>query len=287
MKLSVAITTLNNADTLDACLASVAWADEIVVLDSYSDDATLAIARAHRCRVAQHEFLGYGKQKQVAVEMTTHDWVLLLDADEVLSTALQDEIRALLVEGPRAVGYEIPRCEQLFWRMCSPAVRWNRYLRLFDKRHGRLSEMPVHAAPEVDGATARLRQPFYHFGETDIHTKVAKINGYSSGLVADKLAKGQRLHPLLQLVFYPPFAFLRSYIIKRGLMNGWAGFISAVVAAFYAFLKYAKLYEQVHAGRYGASLLPPEASRITRQSIASPSEDDPPESSPKSSRSRP
>jgi len=269
MKLSVAITTLNNEDTLDACLNSVAWADEIVLLDSYSNDRTLAIASAHGCRIAQHAFLGYGPQKQRAVEMTSHDWVLLLDADEVLSEPLQDEIRTLLSRGPRAVGYEIPRCEQLFWRMCSPAVRWNDYLRLFDKRYGRLSEIPIHAAPKVDGETARLHHPFYHFGETDIHTKVAKINSYSSGLVADKLAKGRQAHPLLQLVAYPPFVFIRSYFIKRGFMNGWAGFISAVVAAFYAFLKYAKLYERVNAERYGASLLPPEASRLTRQSMTS------------------
>jgi len=240
--LSVFVTTFNNADTLDACLGSVAFADEIVLLDSFSTDATLDIARRHGCRVFQHEFLGYGPQKQMALGHTRHDWVLLMDADEMLTPALAEEIRALLARGPDADGYEIPRREQVFWRLSHPGVRWNRYLRLFDKRQGRVTEMPVHAAPEVEGRVGRLRHPFVHFGEKDIHTKVDKINHYSTGLVADKLAKGRSGHPLV-MVLWPPLFFLRSFFLKRGFLNGWAGLIASVTAAFYVFLKYAKLHE--------------------------------------------
>ncbi len=241
-RLSVFITTYNNADTLDKCLSSVAWADEIVVLDSFSTDQSMEIARHHGCKIHQHEFLGYGKQKQMALEKTSNHWVLLLDADEMLSPELQKEIKALLETGPRVAGYALPRREQVFWRMNHPGVRLNYHLRLFDKRRGRLSDTPIHAAPKVDGGVGRLSQPFFHFGERDIHEKVDKINAYSTGLVADKLARGRKAYPLI-LIIYPPWIFFRSYVLKRAFLDGWAGFIASVVMSFYAFLRYAKLYE--------------------------------------------
>lgn len=257
-RLSVFVTTFNNARTLESCLASVDWADEIVVLDSYSGDATLDIAARHGARIVQHEFMGYGPQKQMALEQTTHEWVLLLDADEALSPALQAEVRALLARGPDADGYEIPRLEQQYWRMCNPGARLNHYLRLFRRDRGRVSDQPVHAAPKVDGVVERLDAPFYHYGETDIHTKMDKLNHYSTGLVADKVSRQRRPSPWI-LVFYPPLYFLRSYFFKRSFLNGWVGFINAVMAAFYVFLKYAKLYEHYQFERYGRSLMPENA----------------------------
>lgn len=261
--LSAFITTYNNAETLEACLRSIAWADEIVILDSISRDGTVDIAERFGCRVHQHPFQGFGAQKQMALELTTHDWVLLLDADEMLSPELAEEIRALLASGPRAAGYEMARREQLFWRMTGRGVRWNYYLRLFDKRRGRLSTDPIHAAPVVDGPVMRLRHPFHHFGERDIHAKVEKINGYSTGLVEDKRRSGRRAHPLIML-FYPPWYFFRAYVLKRAFLDGWAGFIASVVMSFYAFLKYAKRYELEQFERHGDTLLPDGAPRLER-----------------------
>ncbi len=240
--LSVFVTTYNNARTLGHCLQSVAWADDIVVLDSYSEDETEQIARRHGARFAQHRFLGYGPQKQMALEMTRHDWVLLLDADEALSPESQREIRALLARGPDADGYTLPRMEQIFWRMAHPATRHNYFLRLFNKHKGRLSNMPVHAAPKVDGTIRRLRHVFYHFGEIDIHTKVEKMNAYSTGLAQWRLEQGK--HPLLiWTLLYPPLFFLRQYLFKRQFLNGRAGLYNSIIAAFYAFLKHAKADE--------------------------------------------
>jgi glycosyltransferase involved in cell wall biosynthesis len=257
-RLSVFITTYNNGRTLTACLESVQWADEIVVLDSFSIDDTLSIAQRYGARVAQHEFMGYGAQKRMALAMTTHDWVLLLDADEALSPGLQTEIRRLLQDGPTMDAYEIPRQEQMFWRMYNPATRMNHYLRLFDKRKGSIDDVPIHAAPKAQGRITRLKAPFYHYGETDIHTKVEKINAYSSGVVVEKLRK-QRRGIRLIMVFYPPLFFIRSYLFKRNFLNGWAGFINSVIAAFYVFLKYAKLYEHRQFAKYGTRLLPDDA----------------------------
>ena len=143
----------------------------------------------------------------------------------------------------------------MFWRMMSTRSRLNGFLRLFDKNKTHITDMPVHAAPKVDGTTGRLRNPFYHFGEIDIHTKVDKVNHYSTGLVADKLAKGKKILPWT-MIFYPPIVFLKIYFLKRIFLNGWAGFIISLTMAYYAFLKYAKLYEYEQQKKFGTSLLP-------------------------------
>ena len=254
-KLSVAITTFNNAATLESCLESVRWADEIVVLDSFSTDRTVEIAKAYNCRLAQHEFLGYGPQKQSAIEKTENRWVLLLDADEMLTNELQKEIAYLLSREPKYNAYEIARLEQLFWRMNNPYCRLNFYLRLFDKEKTAMSHHAVHADPKTSGSTGRLRHPFYHFGEINIHVKEEKINAYSTGLVEEKVAKGKKGN-IWMLLLYPPFAFLQSYFFKRNFLNGSAGFIGSVINAHYAFLKYAKVHEWHKRAKYGRSLLP-------------------------------
>lgn len=251
--LSLVVTTLNNAQTLSKCLESVAWADEIVVLDSFSSDDTCEIARAHGARVIQHAFQGYAKQKQMAIDAATHDWVLLLDADEALSVEVGEEIRDLMATTPSADAYTLPRIELLFWRWSSPRVRMNHYLRLFDRRLCAMNDVPVHAAPESRGTIRRLTHGFYHYGEPDIHTKVEKLNSYSSGLVEYKARTGRSRSPWW-LVVYPPLAFVRSYIFKRNFLNGWAGFIGAVCMAFYAFLKYAKVYERFQTTKLSGGL---------------------------------
>jgi len=264
-KLSAFVTTFNNAHTLPTCLESIQWADEIVVLDSFSTDATMQIAVEFGARTFQHKFLGYGPQKQSAMEKTENRWVLLLDADEALSPELQREIQDLLRQGPDCDGYELLRQEQMFWRMASSKSRLNGFLRLFDKTKAQVSDMPIHAAPQVTGKIGRLKAPFFHFGEVDIHTKVEKINHYSTGLVADKIAKGKRPSPWV-MIFYPPLYFLRIFLFKRNYRNGWAGLIASLVMAFYAFLKYAKLFEHAQQQKYGVSLLPdcaPEPKRET------------------------
>lgn len=259
-KLSAVITTFNNARTLDFCLKSVHWADELLILDSYSTDETLEIAKNYNAHIVQHKFLGYGAQKQMAVDQASHKWVVLLDADEALSPELQQEIQDLLQTTPTKAGYVIPRLEQAFWRMANSGSRLNEFLRLFEKTKTRLGDMPVHAAPETKEATGRLKGVFYHFGETSIHTKVDKINSYSTGLVVDKLKRGKRGNPWM-MVIYPPYFFFQNYLFKRNFLNGWAGFIGSVSGAYYVFLKYAKLYEHRQFERYGTSLLPAGAPR--------------------------
>ncbi len=254
---SAVVTTFNNAETLRSCLESVRLADEIVVLDSFSTDQTCEIAAEYSARCIKHEFLGYSRQKQIVIDAASHDWVLLLDADEALTPELQKEIQTLMATGPDADGYAIPRIEQLFWRMTHPKSRMNHFLRLFDRRKGGMNDVPVHAAPEVHGHVEKTTAGFFHFGEPDIHTKVDKLNSYSSGLVTYKAKRKKSVSPWTCLL-YPPLVFLKSFVFKRNYRNGWAGVIGSVCMAFYAFLKYAKLYEHFRQADVAASLLPPE-----------------------------
>ncbi|MBS0569554.1 MAG: glycosyltransferase family 2 protein [Proteobacteria bacterium] len=246
-KLALVVTTFNSAATLGRCLASAAFADDIVVLDSGSTDATREIAARHGARIFVEPFHDYSTQKQSAIDKAAHDWVLLLDADEFVPPRARIEIERALSR-PEAVGYRLPRREQMFWTLQHRWSRINTHLRLFDRRRARMNAARVHAAPQTDGPVRTLRRAvFVHCGEPDIATKVAKINAYSSGLVADKLRQRKRFLGV-RMVLYPPLFFLRQYLFKRYFLNGWAGFISAATGAYYVFLKYAKVYEARRAG---------------------------------------
>ena len=245
--ISAVVTTLDNAGTLDDCLASLGFCDEIVLLDSGSTDATCAIAARHGARIHVEPFKGYALQKQSAIDKAAHDWVLLLDADETLTpqgcTAIETELLA-----PRAAGYRLPRQEWLFWRWPHAGTRPNWQLRLFRRSQGRMNSMPIHAAPEVAGTVIDLPAPFRHFGEGELSVRVDKVNRYSSGLVEYK-RQGRTPWLGMRVLLYPSFAFVRFYLGKRYFLNGWAGYLAARTQAFYAFLKYAKVLEAQRKGR--------------------------------------
>jgi glycosyltransferase involved in cell wall biosynthesis len=239
--LSVVVTTMNNADTLDACLRSVSWADELVVLDSGSTDATLAIAAHYGARIHSQPFAGYSAQKQAAIDLASQRWVLLLDSDESLGPAAVVSLQqALLV--PAHAGYQLWRREWQFWRWQSAHSRLNHYVRLFDRQRARMSDHQVHESVLVDGSVGVLDVVIDHAGEPDISGRVAKANRYSTMQLED-LAPRKVSWLRLRMVAYPAVAFLRYYVLRGHYRSGWAGFIAARIHAFYAFLKYAKLYE--------------------------------------------
>ncbi len=239
--LSVVVTTLNNADTLDACLRSVAWADEIVVLDSGSSDATVAIAAHYGARIHAQPFAGYSAQKQAAIDLARHRWVLLLDADESLPATGAAVLRQVL-QAPGHAGYQLWRREWQFWRWQSPRTRLNHYVRLFDRQRARMSGHQVHESVLVDGPVGVLDVIVDHYGEPDIAGRVRKANRYS-GMQLPELARRRVRWLRLRMVAYPAVAFVRYYLLRGHCRSGWAGFIAARIHAFYAFLKYAKLYE--------------------------------------------
>lgn len=244
--LSVVVTTFDNADTIGTCLGSVAFADDVLVLDSGSRDATRDIAARLGARVEVQPFAGYSAQKQAAIDLARHRWVLLLDSDEALSPAAAARIRAVL-QAPQAAGYVLLRREWVFWRWQPDRARLNHYVRLFDRTRARMSGHEVHESVVVDGPVQRLDAVIDHYGERDIEGRVEKANRYSSLQVRDRHARSPRFLRA-RMVVYPTVAFLRYYFWRGHWRGGWAGFVAARVHAFYAFLKYAKLYELRRSG---------------------------------------
>ena len=240
--LSVVITTYNSEETVQRCLDSVGFADEIVVLDSFSEDNTMTILEQAGAVIKQQKFKGFAQQKQDAINMASHRWILLLDSDEYLSESAQQAIKNWQSEAADAQGYSLPRIEWVFWRWSHRWVRHNRFLRLFDKQHMRIEERLVHESVTVDGTASAIDAPIMHYGERSISEKIKKIHHYSSLAAQDKFNKGKRCG-VLRIVFYPGFYFIRQYLFKRQIFNGMAGLINATINSYYAFLKYAKLYE--------------------------------------------
>lgn len=238
---SAVVTTFNSADTLDACLRGVTWADEIVVLDSGSTDATVAIAAHYGARIHSQPFAGYSAQKQAVIDLATHDWVLLLDSDEALDSAAAAQLQGIL-HAPAHAGYQLWRREWQFWRWQSSRGRLNHYVRLFDRRRARMSGHAVHESVVVDGSVGVLDVVMDHHGDRDISARTAKANRYSTLQVADLSGRGVRWLRL-RMVAYPTVAFARYFLFRGHWRSGWAGFVAARIHAFYAFLKYAKTYE--------------------------------------------
>lgn len=250
--LSAVVTTFDNADTVAACLASLRFADDIVVLDSGSTDETRTIAEAHGARVFVQPFAGYSAQKQAAIDLAAHDWVILLDSDEALPAIAADVVRQAL-ESPDVAGFELLRREWVFWRWQPGRARLNHYVRLFDRTHAAMSGHDVHESVVVRGPVRRLDAVIDHYGERNIEGRVAKANRYSSLQARDRHTRAPRFLRV-RMVAYPAVAFARFYFWRGHWRGGWAGFVAARVHAFYAFLKYAKLYELRQSGgeRYDA-----------------------------------
>lgn len=251
LPVSVVITTFNNAPTIRPVMESAAWADEIVVVDSGSTDGTLEIVAEFTDRIIHQPFLGFSKQKQLSIDSASHDWCILLDADEVLSDALTLEIRDVLSGKPQHAAYNLPRIEQLFWRMNHNGTRLNHFLRLFDRRTGAMNGKAVHESFATTGSIGQLKGGLYHFSGVTVDVQVEKINQYSTLSVKEKIRHRSSVSPWI-LVFYPPLYFFKSFVMKRNFLNGWAGFIGAVCMSFNAFLKYAKLYAHFQTGETGA-----------------------------------
>lgn len=251
MKLTVTVITRDEARHIAAALESVTWADETIVVDSGSTDDTVAIARRLATRVEVRDWPGYGAQKNYAAGLASHDWILSLDADERVTPALAAEIRALLDRGPDRGGYRVPR---VTWHL----GRWIRstdwypdcQLRLYDRRAARWDDRRVHESLRLDGPPGRLRHELQHYAYRDISHHLATIDRYTT-LAAEQWAAEGRRTSALEVALQPPFAFLRNYLLRRGVLDGAPGLIVSVLNAYYVFLKFAKLWERQHAPAAG------------------------------------
>jgi glycosyltransferase involved in cell wall biosynthesis len=241
--LSVTVITKDEAANLAAALESVSWADEIVVVDSGSADDSAAIARRFNATVVVREFRGYGAQKNFAASIARHDWILSIDADERVTPALADEIRALLRSAPAAPGYRIPRVTFHLGRWIRTTDWYPDYqLRLYDRRAGRWSERLVHESVRLEGKPGAgvLRGELQHFPYRDAADHLETIDRYST-LAADEMRREGARGGTISMLVHPPLAFLRNYVLRRGFMQGTAGLRISALNAYYVYLKFAKL----------------------------------------------
>ena len=245
-KVSVTIITLNEADHIGAAIDSAAWADEIVVVDSGSTDRTTDIAREKGATVLSRQWSGYVDQKNFAAERVSNDWIFSLDADERVPSALAAEVLALLANEPPKRGYRIPRVTFHLGRWIRTTDFYPDFqTRLYDRRSARWRGQYVHESVSVDGPAGQLRHDLEHYSYRDLRDQLDRINHYTSLAAREMHEAGRRAGPL-DLALHPPAAFLRNYILRRGILDGTAGLTISIVNAFSVFLKFAKLWELQH-----------------------------------------
>jgi len=244
--LSVVIITLNEEAKIKDCLESVAWADEIIVVDSFSEDSTVEIARNYTDKIYQREFAGFGEQKNFALSKTSGDWILSIDADERVTFELQEEIKRTLAN-PRACGYYMRVKSYFLGKWIKHCGWWPGYhLRLFRRDCGRFTDRLVHEAVQVDGPTAKLKNPLEHHPFFSVSDLIKKADTYSTLGAKVMVAEGKSSSSCHALT-HSAFAFLKTYFIKMGILDGWRGLaiaFSNAVGVFYRYMKCVEMKEQ-------------------------------------------
>jgi glycosyltransferase involved in cell wall biosynthesis len=242
--ISVTIITLNEADHIAAAIDSASWAGEVIVVDSGSTDATVAIARGKGARVECRAWTGWIDQKNFAAGLATNDWIFSLDADERITPDLATELQSLLRTDPPMGAYRMPRVTFHLGRWIRTTDFYPDYqTRLYDRRSARWRGKYVHESVALDaGRPGQLRGELLHFSYRDLSDQIERINGYTT-LAARQMYEGGRRASAFDLVVHPPAAFLRNYILRRGVLDGTVGLTISMMQAYSVFLKFAKLRE--------------------------------------------
>jgi glycosyltransferase involved in cell wall biosynthesis len=252
-RISACITAGNEEKNIRRCIESVRWADEIVVVDSYSTDRTPEICREYTDLVYQHSWQGYIGQKNLIKDLATGPWILFIDADEEVSPELRQEIIAEFESGRSkdVAGYEFPRIVRHLGRWITHGDWYpDAKLRLFRKELGHCAGKEPHDRTTVDGPIKRLKGRLNHYSYDDLEDQIETMNRFSS-ITANVWAEDRRTFRMHDLLFRPVWRFLRCYLVKRGILDGLPGLIIASTAAFGVLAKYAKLWEIVALKRSG------------------------------------
>ena len=249
--LSVLVPTKNEETNLRACLETVRWAEEIVVVDSGSRDRTVSIAREMADRVLEHEYVNSAAQKNWALPQLTHRWVLIVDADERVTPALRAEIERVLADPNRADGYWVRRANRFLGKPIRGAG-WQRdkVLRLFDRTKGEYQPLHVHAEVEIRGRVGLLRERLTHDTYRSLDQYFEKFHRYTRWSAEDLKRRGTKASAG-RLLLRPFLRFLRMYVLEGGFREGRHGIVLCWLAAFSVFTKYARRWEDEIAGGSG------------------------------------
>lgn len=244
MKISAIVITLNEEKNIGACLASLNFVDEIVVVDSGSTDRTEAICASNPLvRFFRQAWLGYGPQKNFALSLASHEWVLSIDADEVVPSDLADEIRASITNEKGCVGFYVKRKNMYKKQWIRHGGWWpDEILRLFRKDKGQFSNRKVHESAEVEGITKRLQAALEHYSYSGPEDFILKMHSYAMAGACQMKDEG-RFGGAVRAVIRAVAAFVKGYILKRGFLDGRAGLLIAVSGALGVFYKLIKLSE--------------------------------------------
>jgi len=230
--LSVVIITKNEENFIEDAIRSANFADEVLVLDSISTDKTCELSLKMGARVLSHEWLGFGKQKNLAVRLATHDWVFILDADERITPNLKIELLSTLKD-PSSDGYLVPRLNSFFGKDIKTCGLYPDYsLRLYKKSKGMFSDVDVHESVKLDGKVTKLKNHMIHLAYDNVDEFIEKQKMYSNLSHKNK--------NIFKAIIGPFWTFFKIYILKRGFLDGWHGYIIAKVYAKYTFWKYIK-----------------------------------------------
>ena len=236
------VITCNEAAHIGACLDSLAWTDEQIVVDSGSTDDTVAIARAHGARVETRPWPGYGAQKNIATALASHDWIVSVDADERVAPALAAEMRRIVDGEATRGGYRMRRVSFHLgaWIRCTDWYPdWQ--LRLYDRRRARWSETRVHESVQVEGPVGRLEGELQHLPYRDLADHIDTINRYSTLAAQALVERGATSGPLRALGHFA-FAFFRNYVLRTGITAGAPGLVISFINAYYVWMKCIKVW---------------------------------------------
>ena len=236
--------TYNEAHQLRDVLESVKWTGEIIVVDSFSTDGTVEIAREFGAKVISTEFCGFGKLRNLALDAAKHDWIFSIDADERCTPELADEIRRELEGGPAFDAYLVPRKSHFLgkWMRHSGWYPDYRQPQFFNRARMRYADDLVHEGYVLNGRLGYMHEHILQFPWPTIEVATAKLQRYST-LMAQRYAAMNRRVTLGRLVGSPVAMFLKIYVVQQGFRDGWHGLVLAGLYAYYTFLKYAKLWE--------------------------------------------
>lgn len=242
MKISAAIITRDAAADIERCLASLSFADEIIVLDTGSSDETVEICRRLGTTVHQRDdWLGFGRMKAAAVALTSNRWVLSIDADEEVTPELRTAITALPAEPPCAA-YAVNRLSRFLGKWIRHCGWHPEYVvRLFDRERAEFDARPVHESVTVTGTVGRLDGLLLHYAYETMEQYVGKLNRYTSAAAGEAVAAGRRSSPA-RAVARSQVTFLRMWLLKGGFRDGWHGLVLCLCSAFYVLVKYLKIW---------------------------------------------